>query len=84
MTDWQKYFDDERVCVIVPTYNNEKTIVDVLQRIQAYTRNIIVVNDGSTPATMTAIHSLEQLPEIVAKGWLSMEEYSLAAGKVST
>jgi len=65
MTGWQKYFDDERVCVIVPTYNNEKTIVDVLQRIQAYTRNIIVVNDGSTPATMTAIHSLEQLPEIV-------------------
>lgn len=65
MTGWQKYFDDERVCVIVPTYNNEKTIVDVLQRIQAYTHNIIVVNDGSTPATMTAIHSLEQLPEIV-------------------
>jgi glycosyltransferase involved in cell wall biosynthesis len=65
MTDWQKVFDDERVCVIVPTYNNERTIADVLRRVQAYTRNIIVVNDGSTPATMTAIRSLEQLPEIV-------------------
>lgn len=65
MTDWQKVFDDERVCVIVPTYNNERTIADVLRRVQAYTLNIIVVNDGSTPATMTAIRSLEQLPEIV-------------------
>ena len=51
MKDWQAVSDEERICVIVPTYNNEKTIVDVLQRIQAYTHNIIVVNDGSTPET---------------------------------
>ena len=65
MTDWQEVFDEERACVIVPTYNNEATIADVLRRVQAYTRNIIVVNDGSTPATMDAIRTLEQLPEIV-------------------
>ena len=57
MKDWQAVFDDERICVIVPTYNNEKTIVDVLQRIQAYTHNIIVVNDGSTPETLAAIRT---------------------------
>ncbi len=65
MKDWQAVFDDERICVIVPTYNNEKTIVDVLQRIQAYTHNIIVVNDGSTPETLTAIRTLTELPDIV-------------------
>ena len=65
MKDWQAVFDDERICVIVPTYNNEKTIVDVLQRIQTYTHNIIVVNDGSTPETLTAIRTLTELPDIV-------------------
>ena len=68
MTEWQKVFDEERICVIVPTYNNEKTIVDVLRRIQAYTHNIIVVNDGSTPETMetlTAAFVASELPEIV-------------------
>ncbi len=65
MKDWQAVSDEERICVIVPTYNNEKTIVDVLQRIQAYTHNIIVVNDGSTPETLTAIRTLTELPDIV-------------------
>jgi glycosyltransferase involved in cell wall biosynthesis len=32
---WQKVFENERICVIVPTYNNERTIVDVLRRIRA-------------------------------------------------
>ena len=66
--EWRKVFDEESVCVIVPTYNNERTIVDVLRRIQAYSRNIIVVNDGSTPATMEAITAsfdASELPEIV-------------------
>ncbi len=68
MKDWQAVFDEERVCVIVPTYNNERTIVDVLRRIRAYTRNIIVVNDGSTPATMEAVAAafeVSELPDIV-------------------
>ena len=68
MTEWQKVFDEERICVIVPTYNNDKTIVDVLRRIQAYTHNIIVVNDGSTPETMetlTVAFDASELPEIV-------------------
>jgi len=66
--EWQKVFDEEHTCVIVPTYNNEKTIVDVLRRIRAYTRNIIVVNDGSTPETLaalTAAFDASELPEIV-------------------
>ena len=41
----------ERLCVIVPTYNNERTLADVLRRIMRITTDIIVVNDGSTQAT---------------------------------
>ena len=65
-TDMQDFFDRERVCVIVPTYNNEGTIADVLRRIRSFTRNIIVVNDGSTPETLAAIRSMgTELPVIV-------------------
>ena len=87
MKDWQAVFDEERVCVIVPTYNNERTIVDVLRRIRAYTRNIIVVNDGSTPATMEAVAAafeVSELPDIVdytpnrGKGYALMQGFRRA------
>ena len=45
----------ERICVIVPTYNNAGTIIDVLQRIKAYTDDIIVVNDGCTDHTKSLL-----------------------------
>lgn len=41
----------ERICVIVPTYNNGGTIVDVLTRIRRYTHQVIVVCDGCTDDT---------------------------------
>lgn len=87
MKDWQTVFDEERACVIVPTYNNERTIVDVLRRIRAYTRNIIVVNDGSTPATMEVISAafdVSEMPEIVdytpnrGKGYALMQGFRRA------
>lgn len=45
----------ERICVIVPTYNNAGTIIDVLQRIKVYTDDIIVVNDGCTDHTKSLL-----------------------------
>ncbi|HEX2396065.1 MAG TPA: glycosyltransferase family 2 protein, partial [Bacteroidales bacterium] len=38
-------------CVIIPTYNNGKTLGKVLQEVLLITPNIIVVNDGSTDQT---------------------------------
>jgi len=40
-----------KVCVIVPTYNNHGTILQVLDRLQPYAYDIMVVNDGSTDNT---------------------------------
>jgi glycosyltransferase involved in cell wall biosynthesis len=40
-----------KICVVVPTYNNDRTIVRVLDKIKEYAYDIIVVNDGSTDNT---------------------------------
>ncbi|MEJ6584010.1 MAG: DUF2062 domain-containing protein [Crocinitomicaceae bacterium] len=47
-------------CVLVPTYNNEKTIADVLQRVFKVVPNatVIVVNDGSTNSTVSILEEL--------------------------
>ena len=40
-----------RICVVMPTYNNQKTLSHVLDDILRYTSHVIVVNDGSTDTT---------------------------------
>ena len=54
-------FDTLRVCVMVPTYNNEQTLVQVLKDIEQYTQNILVVNDGSTDSTPELLKSFNHL-----------------------
>ncbi|WP_409417720.1 DUF2062 domain-containing protein [Flavobacterium sp. PS2] len=49
-------------CVIVPTYNNHKTLAKVLDSILTYTKDVIVVNDGSTDKTREI---LENFPELI-------------------
>ncbi len=60
-------------CVIIPTYNNAKTLSRVVDGVLRYTARIMVVNDGSTDATtrvlarypdLTVIH----LPHNKGKG----------------
>ncbi|MXN90019.1 DUF2062 domain-containing protein [Flavobacterium sp. Sd200] len=38
-------------CVIIPTYNNSKTLQRVIDGVLRYTTKIIVVNDGATDST---------------------------------
>ena len=47
----QKRMEELRLCVVVPTYNNQKTLADVVRDILTFTSNVIVVNDGSTDNT---------------------------------
>lgn len=47
--------DQLGIVVIVPTYNNDKTLRRVLDGILVYTDRIIVVNDGSTDSTNSTI-----------------------------
>ena len=48
-------------CVVIPTYNNEKTLEKVVRDVLAVTDDVIVVNDGSTDSTS---HILEQFPKL--------------------
>ena len=48
-------------CIIIPTYNNEKTLRRVLDKTLVFTNEIIVVNDGSTDST---VEILKEYPQI--------------------
>lgn len=64
---------EKKICVLIPTYNNEKTLKRVIDGVLDYTEDIIVVNDGSTDATKEILRSYSQievidLPENKGKG----------------
>jgi glycosyltransferase involved in cell wall biosynthesis len=70
--DPRETFKQKKVCVLVPTYNNERTLGKVLSSLLAFTNQIIVVNDGSTDGTLTV---LQQFPQI------NLVSYSQNKGK---
>jgi len=69
----QNAISEKKICVLIPTYNNEKTLKRVIDGVLDYTQNIIVVNDGSTDSTPKILHDYSQidvinLPENKGKG----------------
>jgi len=49
-----------KTCVIIPVYNSEKHISDVLRSVLQHAKDVIVVNDGSTDGTLDVLrHSRE-------------------------
>ncbi len=47
-----------RLCVIIPTYNNATTVRQVIEEVEHYQSDIIVVNDGSTDNTTDILRDL--------------------------
>lgn len=43
--------DENEVCAVIPTYNNGKTILKVVEDVKRVLPQVIVVDDGSTDAT---------------------------------
>ena len=56
--------DSTSFCVIVPTYNNHKTLKKVLDSVLDFTPNVIIVNDGSTDSTPEILKSYSELTQI--------------------
>ncbi len=52
------------ICIVVPTYNNQNTLQRVLDSLLPFTSNIIIVNDGSTDATLEILKNYSQLTQI--------------------
>ncbi len=80
MDETRKIMNDNRVCVVVPTYNNANTIIDVITRIHQQTDNIIVVVDGCTDNTRELLESLSFDLDIVSYPKNKGKGYALISG----
>jgi len=73
LSEVRNAISEKKICVLIPTYNNEKTLKRVINGVLDYTEDIIVVNDGSTDSTKEILGSYSQievidLPENKGKG----------------
>lgn len=62
--DFQASMEEYKCCVIIPTYNNGKTLGKVLDGVLDYTTDILVVNDGSTDTTREILEQYQQITKI--------------------
>jgi len=75
-----------KICVIIPVYNSENHIADVIHSVLQYADNLIVVNDGSTDGTLEKVEetrraaSLQQPFEIVSYEKNGGKGYALQQG----
>ena len=56
----------KRITVVVPSYNNAKTVVEVLQELLTYTHDIILVDDGCTDGTLELIEAAKLDIDVVS------------------
>jgi glycosyltransferase involved in cell wall biosynthesis len=61
MSELETVFRDNKICVLVPTFNNARTLAGILKHVSTQTNNIIVVNDGSTDATLDVLKEFSHL-----------------------
>lgn len=43
--------DESKTMVVIPTYNNERTLAAVIESVLSHTTDVLVVNDGATDST---------------------------------
>lgn len=69
----RKTLRDRGICVVIPTYNNEESITDVVLRALVQCQDVIVVSDGCTDGTLEKLQGIKQItlvfyPENGGKG----------------
>ncbi len=74
------------ICVIIPTFNNEKTLGQVILDVQEYCADVIVVNDGSTDGTNSILNGIQgiqvlHLPKNKGKGVAMKKGFRHAYGQ---
>lgn len=60
----QEIMEQLKCCVLIPTYNNHKTLGKVVKDVLGHTSNIIVVNDGSTDSTSQILADFTHIEQI--------------------
>ncbi|MGB3343665.1 MAG: DUF2062 domain-containing protein [Aequorivita sp.] len=76
-------FRNLKCCVIIPTYNNHKTLQGVVEGVLTYTDQLILVNDGSTDRTSELLAQFPQIsiidiPKNTGKGNALRQGFELA------
>ena len=56
---YKQLLHDRSICIVIPTYNNVGTIVDVINRTLIQCVDVIVVNDGSTDGTAELLREIK-------------------------
>jgi glycosyltransferase involved in cell wall biosynthesis len=75
-----------KCCVLLPTYNNSKTLENVIADVLQYTDDVCVVNDGSTDSTPEILSKFPQLKILdyqpnKGKGWALQQGFLFAAAQ---
>ena len=57
-------FKELNICVLIPTYNNERTLKRVIDGILNYTDNLLIVNDGATDSTVDILKNYPDVAQL--------------------
>lgn len=67
-------------CILIPTYNNAKTLASVIDRSLAVCDDVIVVNDGSTDGTESLLRAYGERIQVVSYSRNRGKGYALKCG----
>ena len=70
----------EKICVVIPTYNNGGTLREVVERVLAYSTDVIVVNDGCTDDSKDILDSFGKRISVIDYGKNRGKGYALKQG----
>ena len=70
----------QKVCAVLPTYNNGSTLRNVLERVLNFCSDVIVVNDGCTDQTAEILASFGNRITVVNYGRNKGKGYALKQG----
>lgn len=79
MTNEKRLLRARGICVIIPTFNNEKTIGEVVKETLCFCDDVIVVNDGCTDSTAQIIGEIDNIT-VVAYSQNRGKGYALQQG----
>jgi len=68
------------ICVVIPTYNNEKTLAAVIDSVLEYIASVVVVNDGSTDGTSKILDEYKERIKIITYEKNQGKGYALKRG----
>lgn len=77
--DIRTQLHDRGICVVIPTFNNENTIEQVVRDTLVYCEDVFVVNDGCTDTTSDILSKIEGI-QVVSYSANKGKGYALKAG----